>query len=534
MSSQESRSPDAGFADVSEAAGHPRRWAALLVLSSTLVAVTLDNSVLNTALPSLAKGLDASTSDLQWITDAYTLVFAALLLLAGSLGARFGARHALLGGLALFGAGSAIAALSSTAAELIAWRAVMGLGAAFVMPATLAIIIRMFPPVERPKAFAVWSAAAGVGVLIGPVTGGALLMHFSWSSAFWINVPLVLAALVGILRIVPSVARQGTTRLDLPAAVLSVVGLGALVDAIIEAPERGWTAPLTLVEAGVFVLCTAAFVAWELRRDEPMVQVRLFANRGFVLAAATLAVTFFALFGTLFVLSQYFQLVHGYSPLKAGLSAMPFAVAMATMSGLSPVVTARLGIRGTLTGGLGAIAIGLSVLGLTTDADTPFVVLAAEMALVGAGMGMMMAPASMEITASVPARFSAMAGALNSVVRELGGVLGIAVVGTLVSTHYRSEMADLHPTGPASVAERDLPSAHAVAAHLSPEDGHRLTSAADHAFTTAMNNGALVAAAVAAIGAIVVAFGLPRRTVSTSVATGRPTESTDARAVPAA
>ncbi|MFF7249060.1 DHA2 family efflux MFS transporter permease subunit [Embleya sp. NPDC008237] len=534
MSSPETRSTGVGPTDAPEVAGHPRRWAALLVLSSTLVAVTLDNSVLNTALPSLAKGLDASTSDLQWITDAYTLVFAALLLLAGSLGARFGARRALLGGLALFGAGSAVAAVSSTAAELVAWRAVMGLGAAFVMPATLAIIIRMFPPVERPKAFAVWSAAAGVGVLIGPVTGGALLMHFSWSSAFWINVPLVLAALVGILRIVPSIPRQGTARLDLPAAVLSIAGLGTLVDAIIEAPERGWTAPVTLLELGAFVLCTAVFVAWELRRDEPMVQVRLFANRGFVLAAGTLAVTFFALFGTLFVLSQYFQLVHGYSPLEAGLSAMPFAVAMAAMSGLSPVVTARLGIRGTLTVGLGAIAVGLSVLGLTTDSTTPFVALAGEMALVGAGMGMMMAPASMEITASVPVRFSAMAGALNSVVRELGGVLGIAVVGTLVSAHYRGEMADQHLTGPAAVAAHDLPGAHAVAEHLSPEAADRLTSAADHAFTTAMNNGALVAAAVAALGAIVVALGLPRRAGSTPVAAGQPTESADNRAVQAA
>ncbi|MFE5330931.1 MFS transporter [Embleya sp. NPDC056575] len=518
--------------DVPDPAGHPRRWAALLVLCSTLVAVTLDNSVLNTALPSLAKGLDASTADLQWITDAYTLVFAALLLLAGSLGARFGARRALLGGLVLFGGGSAVAAVSTTAGELIAWRAVMGLGAAFVMPATLAIIIRMFPPVERPKAFAVWSASAGVGVLIGPVTGGALLTHFSWSSAFWINVPLVLAALVGVLRIVPTIPRQGTARLDLPAAVLSVIGLGILVDAIIEAPERGWTDAVTLVELVVFVVVAAAFVVWELRRDEPMVQIRLFANRGFVLAAGTLAITFFALFGTLFVLSQYFQLVHGYSTLKAGLGAMPFAAAMAAMSGLSPIVTARLGIRGTLTTGLGAIALGLGVMGLTTTTDTPFVALAGEMMLVGAGMGMMMAPASMEITASVPARFSAMAGALNSVVRELGGVLGIAVVGTLVSSHYRSEMGDQHLTGPAAVAGHDLPSAHVVAEHLSPDAAGRLTSAADHAFTTAMNNGALVAAAVAALGVLLVGFGLPRRAAQATAPTGKPAESVDVPAEP--
>jgi EmrB/QacA subfamily drug resistance transporter len=492
--------------------GYPRRWAALLVLSSTLVAVTLDNSVLNTALPSLAEGLHASTADLQWITDAYTLVFAALLLLAGSLGARFGARRALLGGLAVFGAGSAVAALSSTAAEVIAWRAVMGLGAAFVMPATLSIILRMFPVKERPKAFAVWSAAAGVGVLIGPVTGGALLGHFSWASAFWINVPLVLGAIVGILRVVPSVPRQSTGRLDLPAAVLSVLALGVLVDAIIEAPERGWTDPVTLAELGVFVLLGVVFVGWELRRDEPMVQVVLFANRGFVVAAMSLVVTFFVLFGTLFVLSQYFQLVHGYSPLEAGLGAMPFAVAMATMSGLSALLTARLGVRGMLTGGLGLIAGGLAVLALTTTTGTPFVAIAGEMAVIGGGMGMMMAPAGLEITASVPPRHTAMASALNSVVRELGGVLGIAVVGTVVSSYYRSAMADQHLSGPAAVAAHDLPGAHGVAARLSPEAADRVTSAADRAFTTAMSHGALAAAIIAAGGALVVAFALPRRT----------------------
>ncbi|MYW04653.1 MFS transporter [Streptomyces sp. SID3343] len=513
--------------------GHPRRWAALLVLSSTLVAVTLDNSVLNTALPSLAEGLHASTADLQWITDAYTLVFAALLLLAGSLGARFGARRALLGGLAVFGAGSAVAALSSTATEVIAWRAVMGMGAAFVMPATLAIILRMFPVEERPKAFGVWSAAAGVGVLIGPVTGGALLAHFSWASAFWINVPLVLGAIVGIVRIVPPVPRQSTGRLDLPAAVLSVAALAVLVDAIIEAPERGWTAPVTLAELAAFAVLGAVFIGWELRRDEPMVRIPLFANRGFVVAAVSLGITFFVLFGTLFVLSQYFQLVHGYSPFKAGLGAMPFAFAMATMSALSALLTGRLGVRGMLTVGLGLIAAGLAVLALTTTPDTPFAAIAGEMALIGGGMGMMMAPAGMEVTASVPLRHTAMASALNSVVRELGGVLGIAVVGTVVSSYYRSTMADLHLSGPAEIAAHDLPGAHGVASQLPPDAAHRVTSAADRAFTTAMNHGALTAAVIAALGALLVALALPRRTntkAATEAATARETNSSAGQA----
>jgi len=495
---------------------HPRRWPALFVLASTLVAVTLDNSVLNTALPSLARDLRASTADLQWITDAFTLVFAATLLLAGGLGARFGPRRALLAGLAVFGGGSAVAAFADSAGELIAWRAVMGLGAAFVMPATLAIIMRMFTPAERPKAFAVWSAAAGVGVLIGPVTGGALLAHFSWASAFWINVPLVVLALVGIARIVPPVPAQPGGPLDLPAAVLSILGLGLLVDAIIEAPERGWTAAVTLAEFVAFLVVGAAFVVWESRRAEPMVQVRLFANRGFAIAACSLGVTFLALFGTLFVVSQYFQLVHGYSPFEAGLGAIPFAVAMACSAAASPILTARVGVRAMLAGGLTAMAGGLAVLGSTTTPDTPFAALAGELAVVGFGMGMMMAPAGLEIMASVPPRQTAMASALNGVVRELGGVLGIAVIGTVVSSYYRSAMADRVPEGPAAVAAHDLPSAHAVAARLSPDASRELTTAADHAFTTAMRHGTLVSAAIALTGAVVVAFALPRRRAAES------------------
>ncbi|MDI2130888.1 MFS transporter [Yinghuangia seranimata] len=507
-------------------APHPRRWAALGILSSTLVAVTLDNSVLNTALPSLAKSLRASTADLQWITDAYTLVFAAMLILAGSLGARFGARRALTAGLLVFAGGSAAASLSGSAGELIAWRAVMGLGAAFVMPATLSIIMRMFPVHERPKAFAAWSAAAGVGVLIGPVTGGLLLTHFSWSAAFWINIPLVALALVGIYRIVPEIPRVNTGRLDLVAAVLSVASLALLVDALIEAPERGWTSAVTIAEGAAALVLAAAFIAWELRRDEPMIQVRLFASRGFVIAATVLAVTFFSLFGTLFVLAQYLQLVHGYSPLMAGLGAMPFAVAMAASSATSNLVTARLGVRATLTVGLGLIATGLGFLGTTFTTDTPFIALAVVMAVVGTGMGLIMAPASLEITASVPVRYSSMASSLNSVVRELGGVLGIAVVGTVVSSSYRSTMSDEPLPAPIAAAGHDLPTAHGIAAHLEPGTAHRLTDVADHAFTTAMTHGVLAAAVLAAAGALLVAFGLPRRTTeaATPVAESTTTE----------
>jgi EmrB/QacA subfamily drug resistance transporter len=477
---------------------YPRRWAALAVLSLTLVAVTLDNSVLNTALPSLAHALRAGTADLQWITDAYTLVFASALILAGGLGARLGSRNALLGGLVVFGAGSAIAALSDTPGQLIAWRAVMGLGAAFVMPATLAIITRIFPPAERAKAFGAWSAAAGIGVLIGPVTGGALLEHFSWSSAFWINVPLVAFAIGAVLALVPAVPAVRTGRLDLLGALLSTAAVAALVDAVIQAPVRGWTDAVTLAEFAAAAVLVAVFVLWQRRATWPLVRLDLFANRTFLIAALSLAVVFFVLFGTLFELSQYLQLVHGYSPLVAGLGAMPFAVAMATTSATSPLFSRRLGVRGTLALGLFLATAGLLDLSIT-GVDTQFWKIAVGTAVIGLGMGMMMAPASLQISGSVPAQFTSMASALNSVIRELGGVLGIAVLGTVVSSGYRSSVGtDLGPAG------TDLPTAHGLAATLPPAAAQHVLDVTDAAFTAAMDRGALVAAGIALLMAIAV------------------------------
>ncbi|GAA3301323.1 MFS transporter [Dactylosporangium vinaceum] len=495
---------------------HPRRWAALAVLSLTLVAVTLDNSVLNTALPSLAHALKASTSDLQWITDAYTLVFASALILAGTLGARLGSRTALLGGLAVFGGGSAIAALSGSPGQLIAWRAVMGLGAAFVMPATLAIIVRIFPAHERPKAFGAWSAAAGIGVLVGPVTGGALLEHFAWSSAFWINVPLVAFAIAAVLALVPPVPAVRGGRLDLLGALLSTAAVAALVDAVIQAPARGWADTVTLGEFGLALVLVAAFVWWQRRSAAPLVRLDLFANRTFAVAALSLAVVFFVLFGTLFELSQYLQLVHGYSPLVAGLGAMPFAVAMATTSATSPLISRRLGTRGTLALGLFLATAGLLVLA-ATGVHTEFWQVAIGTGIIGLGMGMMMAPASLQISGSVPARFASMASALNSVIRELGGVLGIAVLGTVVSSAYRSAVGtDLGPAG------TDLPTAHGFAATLPAAQAQHVIAVADQAFTDAMSRGSLIAAGLALVMAVTVLLVRPRLTVAEVPAVRRP------------
>ena len=484
----------------------PRRWQALAVLSLSLVVVTLDTSVLNIALPALAKSLSAGVADLQWIIDAYTLAFAAALILAGNLGMRLGARRALVGGMTLFALGSVAAAVSTSVAELVLWRAVMGLGAAFVMPATLALVVQIFVPRERAKAMGAWAAAAGVGVLLGPIIGGALLDRFSWNSVFWVNVPLVVLALVGVLTLVPSFPGHKGGPLDIPALLLSTAGVALLIDAIIEAPGRGWLGTTTLLEAGGAVVLLAAFVLWELRTPQPMVDVRIFTQRGFSLAALTLTVTFFALFGTLFAISPYLQLVHGYSPLRAGLGGIPFAVMMMVSSSFSSGVSGRLGTRWTLSGGLLLAAVGLGGLSLLT-VHSPFVVVGVCMGVVGLGMGAMMAPASLVIMSSVPPRYAAMASALNSTVRELGGALGVAVFGSIVSAGFRHGMRGA--SVPAAAA-RDLPSAHQVAAQLPGAQSTALLDTANKAFTTATTHGTEAAALLVLAASVLVAALMPR------------------------
>jgi EmrB/QacA subfamily drug resistance transporter len=483
--------------------GHPRRWAALGVLCLSLIVVTLDNTVLNTALPALARALHATTADLQWITDSYTLVFAAMLVTAGGVGSRIGQRRAITGGMLVFAAGSACAALSTSSSQLIGFRAVMGLGAAFVMPATLGMIAQLFPARERAKAIAIWSATAGVGVVLGPVLGGLLLVHFAWGSVFWINVPLIALSLTGVLTMVPALPGRRGGRLDLLGALLSAAGLTAAVDMIVEAPQRGWLSGTSLIEASAAVVLLAAFIGWQLHATHPMIDLRVFARRGFAVATASLGVTFFALFGALFVFSQYLQLVHGYSALRAGLGALPFALSMAATASTSNLVVGRLGMRNCVAVGLALMSVGLGVLSLTT-VGTQFWVLATLLAVTGAGMGMVMAPASESTMAAVPREKASMASSINSVIRELGGVLGIAVVGSVVQAAYHSNMDASNPA-----ASRDLTTAHAIAAHLPAGPGGQLVSAANQAFTTAMDSGMRICAAVALAGAVAALAGLP-------------------------
>jgi EmrB/QacA subfamily drug resistance transporter len=502
-----------GMANSRWPAGHPRRRQILLVLCLSLLVVVIDNTILNTALPTLARVLHAGTSALQWITDAYTLCFAALLIPAGALGDRYGRRRSLLGGLAVFALGSAAAALAPGTGVLIAARVMMGLGAAFVMPATLSILNAVFPPKERPGAIAAWSAVTGIGIVIGPTLGGLLLSHFWWGSVFLVNVPLVAVALTGVLLTVPETAEPGRHRLDLPGTLLVGGALFAIVDAIIEAPDRGWTAAATLAEAIAGLVALGLFAWWELRVSHPLVDLRIFASRAFSTAAASVTVVFFALFGSLFVLTQYLQLVHGYSPLSAGVRALPFALAIGATSPLSPILAKRFGTRLLIPAGMALMGLGLLDLS-TVGVHSSYPPIAWAVAIMGAGMGLVMAPASTVIMTTVPAHQAGAGSAINDTIREVGGALGIAVVGSLAAAVYRSRLTPLlaagHAPAPVThIATGSVAAADMVGRQVGGASGSAIVAAAHSAFVDALAMGVRVAAGVALVSAVAAIFALP-------------------------
>jgi EmrB/QacA subfamily drug resistance transporter len=497
--------------------GHPRRKQILLVLCLSLLIVVIDNTILNTALPTLAEVLHASTVDLQWITDSYTLVFGALLIVAGSLGDRFGRREALIGGLIVFAGGSTMAALSSSSEMLIAARAVMGIGGAFVMPATLSILAAVFPVRERAAAIGAWSAVAGIGIVIGPTLGGLLLDHFAWGAVFWINVPLVAVALIAITTVIPSMAGQKSgTRLDWIGAAFSAAALLAIIDAVIEGPERGWTSALTVAEVAAGLALLAAFVLWELRVTNPLIDVRVFKHRAFSAASSAVALTFFALFGALFALTQYLQLVVGYSPLGAGVRALPFAGAVLVTAPLSSLLVARLGIRAVIPVGLTLMSTGLFLL-TQVDASTGYGYLAIAVSIMGAGMGLTIAPAGESIMTVLPPSQVGVGSAVNDTVQEVGGSLGVAVVGSYVSASYRNSIdSSSLPAAVRAPARESIGAADAVARHAGDLSGQVLTVSHD-AFISAMTGGYLIAAIGAAVGAVVTVAFLPSRSAARRV-----------------
>jgi EmrB/QacA subfamily drug resistance transporter len=492
---------------------YPRRRQALGVLALSLLVITMGNTILNVGLPTIREGLGASSSQLQWIVDSYLLVFAGFLLAAGSLGDRFGRKRALVSGLIVFGLGSVLAALSTDATMLIASRALMGLGAAGIMPTTLSILTNIFPSNERPKAIAAWAAVAGLGIALGPVSGGFLLEHFAWSSIFLINLPVVAACLIGALVLVPDSRDPESPKIDLPGTGLSIAGLGAVVWALIEAPERGWGSPTILAAFAAGAAIIAAFIAWERHTDHPMLDVSVFRNLRFSAASISIAFVFFALMGVMYCLTTYLQSVLGNSALQAGVKMLPIAVGMILASKLGVGLTRRLGTKFSVAFGLTLVAGALSMIAMF-DTDTTGLQIAMALGTLGLGMGFAMSPATEAIMGSLPRAKAGIGSAMNDVVRELGGTLGIAVLGSILASSYGSGMDDATvglPHAAGDAAGDSVGAAHEVGAQLGGGAGAKLIDTANSAFVDALTTTATLAAAAAVIGALIALAFLPSR-----------------------
>ncbi|WCB96376.1 Antiseptic resistance protein [Baekduia alba] len=416
----------------------------LIAVCLSLAAVVSAVSSLNVALPDIARATGASTSDLQWIIDAYALVFAGLLLPAGALGDRLGRRRILLAGLAVFGGGAIVATQLSDANALIAVRAVMGLGAAMIMPTTLSIVTSTFGAEHRDKAVGVWAGVAGGSALIGLLAAGLLLEVFSWPAVFWLNVALAGVGAAMTIRFVPA-GMPERTALDGVGAVLSALGLGGIVWGFIEGPSEGWTSTSVVAGFVAGVVLLSAFVAWELRRDEPLLDPRLFALRGFAAGSLSVFVQFFAMFGTIFVLLQYLQFVLRYSPLQAGAALAPAAVMMVALAPRVPRLVERVGVRRVGPPGLVLIGAGLFVAS-TMGADASYWHLLGGLVLLGLGMALAAPPATAAIVGSLPDEKQGVASAVNDTAREVGGALGIAVLGSVLANHVGSFGPHTDPT----------------------------------------------------------------------------------------
>jgi EmrB/QacA subfamily drug resistance transporter len=487
-----------------------RRSAVLGVMCLALMMVVAGVASLNVALPGIARDTGASQTQLEWIVDAYAIVFAALLLPAGAIGDRFGRKPLLAAGLALFGSVSLGALFVDSPGTLIAVRAGLGVAAALIMPVTLSVITTVFPPKERGKAVGTWVGVAAAGGVIGLLTSGVLLRFFSWPSIFALNVVLAALALAGTLLVVPATRESRPPRLDPLGTLLSVTGLAALVFGTIEGPERGWSDATTLAALLGGLVGVALFVVWELHRDEPMLDPRNFLRRGFGAGSLSISVQFFALFGFLFLALPYLQLVLGYSPLQAAGALLPMAVVVIPLSRLAPRIAAHVGVRITGPIGLGLMATGFVVLSTLGTSSSYWHFLAGLLPF-GAGMALAGSPATTAIVASLPREKQGVASAMNDVSRELGGALGIAVLGSLLNTAYRTGVEQHTSTLPAALADNargSLGAAQAISQRLgAPDIANHANNAFVHGISLALVTGAVTLIA----GAIFVALRAPGR-----------------------
>ncbi len=487
------------------------KLAVLGTVCLAVLAINLDTTIVNVALPTFARDLDAGTRDLQWIVDGYNLAFAALVLAAGSLSDRFGRRPALVVGLVAFAVTSAGGALADTSGALVAWRFAMGASAALIFPTTLSIISNTFPERrERAAALGVWGAVVGIGVAAGPVTGGWLLTHFAWPSVFWALIPVALLAAVLALVVVPESKDPSVANLDLPGLAVSVVMLGSLVHTVIEAPERGWSSAQTLAGFAVAALAALAFVVIERRVAHPMLDVTLFRNPAFSAASGAVTVTFFALFGFIFLITQYMQFVRGWDTLSTGARILPVATSIAIGSVVGAILAPRIGTKVVVTTGL--VSFGSAFLWISqvsVDSSYPSVIVP-QMILMGLGMGLISTPATESILLVLPPARAGVGSAVNDATRELGGTLGVAVVGSIFSSVFADRLASgAYAALPRPRLEAAQDSVGA-ALSLAGGDPARLDAMQD-AFMAGLSTSCLTIGTICLLGAVAALALLPGR-----------------------
>ncbi|MFD3498560.1 MFS transporter [Streptomyces sp. NPDC058678] len=482
-------------AQTQQTGGHPQRWLILGVICLAQLTVLLDNTVLNVAIPSLTRELGAATSDIQWMINAYSLVQSGLLLTAGSAADRYGRKKMLIAGLVLFGAGSLVAGLADSTAQLIAARAGMGVGGALLMTTTLAVAMQIFAPEEQPKAIGIWAAVNSLGFATGPLIGGFMLNHFWWGAIFLINLPVAALGLVAVVALVPESKNPQGDRPDLLGAVLSTIGMTSLVFAIISGPEHGWTSGRVMAPAAVAVVVLAAFGYWESRIPYPMLDMHFFRNRRFTGAVAGAVLITFGMGGSLFLLTQHMQFVLGYGPLEAGLRTAPLALVIVALNftGVSAKWATRLGTP--LSIGLGMTVMAAGLASIATISSGGYTGTLLGLLLIGAGAAIASPAMSHAIMSAIPPEKAGVGAGINGTVAEFGQGLGVAVLGAVLNARF----AALIP-----VAAVSLPGALAEAG--SAEERARITDA----FASGLESSQLVGAVAVLLGGLVAAALLRR------------------------
>ncbi|MFD4411089.1 MFS transporter [Streptomyces sp. NPDC058466] len=496
---------------------YPRRWFALLVLCLSLLIVVMANTSLIVAAPDMTQDLGLSSSDLQWVVDGYTVPYAALMLVLGSIGDKYSRRGALVAGLVIFAGGSVMGSQVDQTGLVITARAIMGVGAAVVMPATLSLLVAMFPQRERARAITAWTATSGLAIAVGPLVAGWLLEDHSWGSTFLINVPIAVVAVIGALALVPPSKAEKMGRIDYVGGLLSIVSVGSLVYAIIEGPHFGWgVGPVTAaVVAGVGLL---AFVAWELRHPHPMLDVRKFAQRPFSGSMMAVLFFFFGTFGAIYYSTQFLQFVLGYDALATGVRLLPLAGAVFVGAAVTGQLTPRLGMKPMVVAGM---LIGTAGVFLLTQIDkgSTYTDFLTPMMMLGFAIGLSVSPATDTIMSSFPESELGVGGGANDTALELGGSLGIALLGSLLGTAYKDKLTDLvggHlPAAAMETAKDSVGGGLAVAEQIAktpsagPQQAQALADAVQEAFAHGIAQTSLVGGIIMAGGTLIVLAVLP-------------------------